>query len=167
MPTVTAEPQDMDDEERLLLRVVERFALVLAASGVPRMPARVFAYALAEDADHYTAGELARGLRVSPAAISGAVRYLVQAGLLDRTREPGARTDVYRLYDEDVWSRIYGGRSEILGRYEQAAAEAAAHLGDRPGGRRMRDSQRFFAFLLREWPVLMERWREQRRDAAP
>jgi hypothetical protein len=53
------------------------------------MPARVVAYVLAEVSDRSTAGDIAAGLRVSPAAISGAVRYLVQAGLLGKEREPG------------------------------------------------------------------------------
>ena len=50
------------------------FAFLLTESGVPRMPARVFASVLAEDAGALTAAELAERLQVSPAAISGAVR---------------------------------------------------------------------------------------------
>ena len=61
-------------------RFVEHFALLLDEAGVPRMPARVFAAILADDAGRLTAGELAERLQVSPAAISGAVRYLTQAG---------------------------------------------------------------------------------------
>jgi hypothetical protein len=152
-----------DDYEERLLRYVERFARVLEDSGVPRMPARVFAYVLAEDADRYTAGELAAGLRVSPAAISGAVRYLVQVGLLGRDREPGVRSDIYRIDDDDVWSRIFLQRSDVLRRYEKAAAEGVEVLGlDHAGGRRMRESQHFFAFLDGELDGLLERWREHR-----
>ena len=81
-----------DQERQALLRLVENFALVLRESGLPPMPARVLAYALADDADRYTASELASGLRVSPAAISGAVRTLVQFGLLRREREPARTT---------------------------------------------------------------------------
>ena len=152
-----------DDHEDRLLRYVERFAQVLEDSGVPRMPARVFAYVLAEDADRYTAGELAAGLRVSPAAISGAVRYLVQVGLLGKEREPGVRSDLYRIDDDDVWSRIFLQRSDVLRRYQRAAAEGVEVLGlHHAGGRRMRESQHFFAFLDRELDGLLERWREHR-----
>ena len=72
-----------------LFQAVERFGQALEGSGMPRMPARVFAYVLAEDSDRYTAAQLAEGLQVSPAAISGAVRYLVDTGLLIRERAPG------------------------------------------------------------------------------
>ena len=153
----------MADDEDELLRFVERFALVLASSGIPRMPARVFAYALADDADHYTAGELAAALRVSPAAISGAVRYLVQVGLLYREREPGARSDVYRIDDDDVWSRIYGQQAPLLQHFEAAAADGAATLGqDRPGGRRLEETRLFFAFLREDLPRMTERWKAHR-----
>lgn len=47
MPTVSSPEAD----NQALLRFVERFALVLAENGVPRMAARVFAFALADDAD--------------------------------------------------------------------------------------------------------------------
>jgi hypothetical protein len=142
-----------------LLRYVERFALLLRESGMPPMPARVFAYALASDADRFTAAELAEGLRVSPAAISGAVRYLVQVGLLARDRKPGTHGGVYYLYDEDVWYQIYRSQLDRLRRYQEMAAEGAALLGtDTPGGRRMRESADFFGFITAEYPAMMERW---------
>ncbi|QGK68189.1 MarR family transcriptional regulator [Allosaccharopolyspora coralli] len=152
-----------EERNTRVLRYVERFAQVLEESGVPRMPARVFAYVLAEDSDRYTAGDLAAGLQVSPAAISGAVRYLVQVGLVTKEREPGMRSDLYRIDDRDVWSRIFLQRSDLLGHYEKAAAEGVETLGpDTPGGRRMRESQEFFAFLRAELEATMTRWREYR-----
>lgn len=156
--------RDEPSYEDRLLRFVERLALVFAESGIPRMPARVFAYVLADDADRYTAGELATGLRVSPAAISGAVRYLVQVGLLGREREPGTRSDVYRIYDDDIWSRIFLPRTELLDRWVAAAAEGVESLGtDRPGGRRLEETREFFAFLRADLPKMMQRWQEHRR----
>ena len=158
---MAASPSDDDD----LLRYVERFAVVLAESGLPRMAARVFAFALADDADRYTAAELARGLRVSPAAISGAVRYLVQVGLLGKEREPGSRVDQYRIYDDDVWHRIYSQQTGVLERYEKAAADGVRTLGlHRPGGLRMRETQEFFAFMREELPSLLDRWRDRRQS---
>lgn len=160
---VPSVPDAPPADREALLAYVERFALVLSDSGLPRMPARVFAYVLADDAERYTAGELASGLRVSAAAISGAVRYLVQAGLLGKERDPGARSDVYRIYDDDVWSRIYSQQVGALERFEAAAADGVATLGpDRPGGRRMAETQEFFAFLRAELPEMLVRWQSFR-----
>ena len=35
-------------------------------------------------------------LRISPAAVSGAVRYLIRLGLVHKERVPGSRRDCYR-----------------------------------------------------------------------
>jgi hypothetical protein len=161
---VTQPLDDSPDLQRTeVLRFVERFALVLTESGFPRMPARVFSYALTQDADRYAAAQLAEGLGVSPAAISGAVRYLVQIGLLAREREPGARSDVYRVYDDDVWGTIFLQRLPVLERYAQAAAEGAALLPpDSAGARRLRETQEFYLFLQAEERKVFERWFEHR-----
>ena len=53
------------------------------------MPARVFVALLVSDDGRRTAAELAEMLKVSPAAISNAVRYLQQVRLAVREREPG------------------------------------------------------------------------------
>lgn len=150
-----------------LLRYVERFAQVLRESGMSPMAARVFAYALADDADRYTAAELAEGLRVSPAAISGAVRYLVQVGLLARDRQPGTHGGVYSLYTDDIWYQIYRSQLGQLRRYQEVAAEGVSVVGaDTPGGRRLRETADFFGFLDAEYPAVMERWHARRSAAA-
>ncbi|SNS54145.1 MarR family protein [Geodermatophilus pulveris] len=163
-----------DDDRMALLRFVERFALVLREAGMAPMPARVFAYALADDADRYTAGELARGLDVSPAAISGAVRQLVQFGLLVREREPGTRSDLYVLDDRDLWSRFMAAELATLQRFEDAVTGGVDLLGlDRPGGRRLAETRDFMAFLraeidgaVRRWPAERDRLAAGRRPAS-
>lgn len=152
----------MPDEN--LLRAVERFAQTMEASGVPRMAARVFAYVLAEDSDRYTATELAEGLKVSPAAISGAVRYLLDTRLLFREREPGMRSDLYRVYDDDAWSAIMSARIPIFDQYIQGIDEAIELIGhDSPGVRRLVESREFFSFMQREMEQMLQRWAEHRK----
>ena len=85
-------------DEEAVMRFVERCALTLTEAGIPRMPARVFVALLVSDDGRRTAAELAEMLKVSPAAISNAVRYLQQVRLAVREREPGERRDHYRLY---------------------------------------------------------------------
>lgn len=150
-----------DDE---LLRFVERFALILAENGIPRMAARVFAFVLADDADRYTASELAEGLRVSPAAVSGAVRFLVQTGLLGKEREPGTRSDTYRVYDDDVWGAITRHRLPMLDRWADGLSDGLERLDPNGRGwRRLRETQAYFEFVREESAGLMERWAERRR----
>lgn len=154
-----------DADEEAVLRFVEQFALVLVEAGIPRMPARVFAYVLAVDADRHTAAELAAGLRVSPAAISGAVRYLVQVGLLGKEREPGSRSDHYRVYDQDIWSTIMRQQDPVLKRTEDVLARGLELLDEtRPGGRRVRETLEFYRFIRSDLKALLDRWSEHRRE---
>jgi DNA-binding transcriptional regulator GbsR (MarR family) len=153
------------DEER---RFIERFALLLTDAGMPRMPSRVFACVLADDSGALTAGELAERLQVSPAAISGAVRYLTQVGMLTRGRTPGARRDHYAVHD-DLWYRIYTTRSAAMTAWEEVLAEGAEAVGpSSPAGRRLDDTREFFAFYREEVAGIMERWEQKRKstDAA-
>jgi DNA-binding transcriptional ArsR family regulator len=146
-------------------RFVERFAAVLEDSGVPRMPARVFVALLAEDSGSLTAAQLAERLQASPAAISGAVRYLTQVSLIGREREPGSRRDRYRVWD-DAWYEATLRRERLLARWEESAGEGVDVLGaGTPAGQRMAESREFFAFLRREMPALLERWRQERGKA--
>ncbi|HYJ69487.1 MAG TPA: MarR family transcriptional regulator [Nocardioidaceae bacterium] len=154
---------DGDGHDDAVLRFVEKFAMILVESGMPRMPARVFAYVLADDAERYTARELATGLRVSPAAISGAVRYLLQTGLVIKEREPGARSDHYRIYDDDIWYAIAQQRLPLLKRYEDILTEGVGMLDQaRPGGRRVRETLEYMRFTRAEMADMAERWREHK-----
>jgi DNA-binding transcriptional regulator GbsR (MarR family) len=151
---------DLNDDD--VRRFVERFALLLTEAGMARTPARVFACLLAEDSGRLTARELTEKLHVSPAAISGAVRYLTQAGVLMREREPGERRDHYAIHD-GVWPEMLTARMAMIRRWEQALGEAVELLGaERPAGRRLQETREFFAFMQGELPEMLRRWEEQR-----
>src|SRR6266545_5075179 len=83
---VSTEPttDPYDDRAVAVERVVERFAGVLVDAGWPLMPARIFAALLFDDDGRMTAAELADQLHISPAGISGAIRFLTQVNLASR-----------------------------------------------------------------------------------
>lgn len=147
-------------EDEKLLRFVEGFAVFLNDMGIPRMPARVFAFVLAGDAEVYSSADLAEGLKVSPAAISTAVRYLVQTGLLTRENRPGRRGDQYRIFDDDVWSTIIKAREPLLRRSEAFLADGIAVIPEGPGARRIRETLEFFRFVCDELPAQEQRWKK-------
>jgi len=158
-------PNRGQDENEKLLWVVERIALILSETGIPRMPARVFAYMLTDDADRYTAAALAEGLRVSPAAISGAVRHLTATRMVVKEREPGKRAELYRVCDGDVCGMIVAAWIPVLKQWESALETATVELGAQgSGGRRLAEATTFIAFLRSETEGMLERWAEYRRD---
>ncbi|WP_063836949.1 GbsR/MarR family transcriptional regulator [Phaeacidiphilus oryzae] len=161
-PTASAASGASDGEQRLRA-YLESFALVMAESGLPRMPARIFAALLLSEDGRLTAGELADLLQVSPAAVSGGVRYLTTIGLAARERDPGSRRDHYRIEREDVWYESAYRRESGLRRWMQSLDEGIDLVGpDSRAGRRLTESRAFFDFLLAELPTLMDRWRDHR-----
>ncbi|KAA5833547.1 MarR family transcriptional regulator [Saccharopolyspora hirsuta] len=154
-----AEQRDPD----AVRQFVERFALDLTGAGVPRMAARVFASLLVADEGRRTAAELAEVLGVSPAAVSGAVRYLTQVNLVAREPVPGQRRDHYRVLD-DLWYASIMNREALLEGWERTLAEGEAALGDSAAARRLAETREFFEFLRGEVPALMQKWHRQRRS---
>ena len=151
-----------DRDEKAVTRFVEDLASALMEMGVPRMPARIFAALLTTDAGRLTATELADSLQVSPAAVSGAVRYLLQIGMVRRESEPGSRRHYYRAPD-DVWDEVIGIRDRLMARWTGVLREGVQVLGaDTPAGQRVADSARFFEFVSTELPRVIGRWRERR-----
>jgi DNA-binding transcriptional regulator GbsR (MarR family) len=149
-----------DDEA--IRRFIERFALNLSEAGMPRMPARVFAGILVAEDGRQTAAELAELLQASPAAISGAVRYLTQLRLVSREREPGERVDHFRV-SSDTWYEAVTRRDQMIARWEQDLQEGIKAVGpDTPAGARLEETRAFFEFLRDEIREVMARWRKQR-----
>ncbi|MFI9237524.1 GbsR/MarR family transcriptional regulator [Streptomyces sp. NPDC053079] len=153
---------DRERDREAVSRFVERFAGELTDAGMQRMAARVFAALLASDSGAMTSAELAEQLRISPAAVSGAVRYLTQVDMVGREREPGSRRDRYRLYS-NVWYEALTRRDQLLTRWEGVLREGAATLG--PGtaaGARVAESAEFLEFLQKEFQQVLARWREHK-----
>ncbi|MGW0500057.1 GbsR/MarR family transcriptional regulator [Streptomyces sp. NPDC003007] len=143
-------------------RFVESFAAQLVEAGLPRMPARVFVALLSSDEGAMTSAELGEQLRISPAAVSGAVRYLAQQHMVSREREPGSRKERYRVHGNQ-WYEALTNREAVIKRWEGALREGLTSLGaDTPAGRRMAETLAFFEFVEDEVAAMMERWRAHR-----
>jgi predicted transcriptional regulator len=150
-----------DRDDKAVGRFVEELASALTEMGVPRMPARVFAALLTTDSGRLTAADLATNLQVSPAAVSGAVRYLIQIGMVRRESEPGSRRHFYRTPD-NVWDEVIGIRDHLMARWTGVLREGVEILGgDTPAGERVAESVRFFEFVNSELPSVIRKWRER------
>jgi len=142
---------------------VERFAAAMTEAGMPRMPARVFGVLLTRDEGAATAAELADVLQASAGSVSGAVRYLVQVGLILRERRPGERFDVFRLHN-DMWYETVYDRQPQVRRWADITRTGVAAVGaSTPAGRRLAETADFFEFAGAEMPALLARWRKSRR----
>jgi hypothetical protein len=161
---VHAQPRD----EAAVARFVEQSAATLADMGFARMPARVLMLLMVTEEPGLSAADLAAGLQVSSAAVSNAVRYLMQVGLAEREAVPGARRDLYRL-PNDTWYAASGAEQPAYRKLADVASQGIKATGgpDTPAGARLSDMQSFFDYLDTEIPGVVERWHQLRDRTAP
>jgi DNA-binding transcriptional regulator GbsR (MarR family) len=158
------QPDGRRDEEAVR-RFVEHFALTLSDMGMPRMAARVLAALMAAEKPGLTAGEISERLGVSPAAVSGAVRYLIQVGMTVREPTPGSRRDLYSAPISSWYSSTVRGK--LYERVADVVQEGVLAVGDEttPAGARLADMRDFFLFVQDEMSGLIKRWEQARREA--
>jgi hypothetical protein len=150
-------------DEEALRQYVEKMARFLADWGFPRMAARVLLLMMAADEESLTAAEIAERLSISPAAVSGAVRYLQQLELVVREPVPGSRRDRYHT-PHDTWYQgalVKGGLFGTLAELSAQGAEAAGGPST-PAGSRLAEMSEFYEFLQIEVSGLLDKWRAQR-----
>jgi DNA-binding transcriptional ArsR family regulator len=118
---------------------------------------------LVAEAGGLTASELADRVGVSAAAISGAVRYLEQIGILHRIPQAGSRRDRWEFLD-DAWYTALTAKSPVYGTIADLSDRAADAIGDEAavGARRAREMARFYRFVDSRLPELMREWEELR-----
>ena len=137
---------------------VERMGGALTSAGLARLPSRIFAALLADADGRMTAAEIGTALRVSPASVSGAVRYLDGVGMIRRERETGSRRDVF-VVDDDAWrdtllhaDRVY---APMIAELDRALDVMPA---DDPARRRIAISREFMGFVTEEMGSMSQRW---------
>jgi DNA-binding transcriptional regulator GbsR (MarR family) len=145
-------------------RFIERFAADMVEAGMQRMPARIFGALLSSETGRLTAAELSDILQVSPAAISGAVRYLTQVHMIRRERQPGSRRDQF-VVDSDIWYETLLDRDVIVGRWRQSVREGVEAVGpDTPAGERLAMTLAFFDFIGEEMTDFRARWQKRKTE---
>ena len=133
----------------------------LTAEGFPQAPASVLMALMAAEDGSLTARQLSERLQASPAAVSGAVRYLRLLGIIRVDPVPGTRQHRYTLPESPPWYTVSFTNVE---RYRELAGAIQAHA-DRmgPGGATDRAAQmaQFFRFLEHRMPELLQEWQAE------
>ena len=153
----------MSDPVDPFAEFVERASSELTAQGFPRMPARVLMALTATDDGKATAEELATRLQASPAAISGAVKYLGVVGFVRNTTIPGTRKHVYSLGDTP-WYATSFTRGEVYTQIENAMRAPVEGMPQSRALTRIEEVADFFAFMRRRLPGLLDEWLAEQRE---
>jgi DNA-binding transcriptional ArsR family regulator len=155
-------------DEQAARHFIEQMAMLFADWGFPRMSARVLITLMAAEERGLTAGELAERLGASPAAISGAVRYLTHSGLITRESVLGSRSDLYLLPD-DAWYTGTATKQSLFAQIIATTEKGIEPLGG-PGtkaGARMAEMRDFFVFAQQEMAGVLDRWKALRAERSP
>lgn len=157
----------MPRDEVAVRRFVERLGSVMHAAGLPRLPSRVFAVLMADEDGTMTAAELADALAVSPAAVSGAVRYLQQVRMIRRERERGSRRDTFVVMD-DAWHDMMISHELAYLPIRDAIASGIAGVGGSGthAGARLALSVDFLEFISAEMDAIAAKWEARRAGSA-
>jgi predicted transcriptional regulator len=143
-------------------RSVEQLGAALAEAGMPSLPSRVFAALLVDDDGRMTSAELTEVLGVSPASISGAVKYLAHLQMLRRERERGSRREVY-VVDDDAWHGLMLRRDHLYTPILRALQTAVDERGPAsPAYRRLMLTGEFLRFVDAEMAAMTDRWAAHR-----
>lgn len=146
----------------LVAEFVARSSGELVAKGFPRVPAQVMMALTASEDGRLTAAQLAESLRVSPAAVSGAVRYLQTVGFLRSAIVPGTRRHVYSLPDLP-WYTATLTRPGLYLDIERVLRSFADRMPTESNAReRIAEMADFFRFFEDRLPRLLDEWRQER-----
>ena len=144
-------------------RFVVEMATALNQAGLPRLPSRVFSALLADDDGRMTSAELAETLEISPAGVSGAVKYLTRVNMVRRERVPGSRRDVY-VVDDDAWHDTMANNTNLYAPMTAALERAIRDIAaDAPERHRLELTREFLLFVTREMEQLAKRWERHKR----
>lgn len=146
-PARPNEPATDGQPTEVVRGFMDQFATLLAATGLPRMTARVFVCLLTADTSGLTAADLVRRLQVSPASVSKSIGYLEAMVLVARQPDPGGRRERYFIND-DVWLRAWRADTGAHGEVATAAQRGIEIFGaDTTAGARLGKMGQFFARL--------------------
>lgn len=153
----------MARDEEAMRHFVEYMARTLSDWGFPPMAGRVVFTLMAADETSLTAGELAERIGVSPAAISGAVRYLTQLHMVARDPVPGSRRDRYRIVD-DSWYEVTVAKMTLLKTLSDAADQGVKASGGEEtlSGARLAGMRDFYLFVQETMPEVLDKWAQRK-----
>lgn len=151
----------MNDEA--LAGYVEDVAVFFEVTGLPRIAGRILGLLMVCEPPHRSAAELVDDLGVSKGSVSTMIRMLLLSGLVERVGVPGSRATYFALKDDGFEKRFELLMHTVVGfrpLAERGIAMLSAEGADRT--RRLRSLRALYAFLEREMPAMIERWRNER-----
>jgi DNA-binding transcriptional regulator GbsR (MarR family) len=144
---------------------VEEQGLLWEGSGLPRIAGRILGWLLICQPAEQTAADLAGALAASKGSISTNTRLLLQLGIIERTSRLGQRAVLFRIAP-GAWGRFVRNEQSRVTLFREGAERGLALLEDVPDAERTRleEFRDLFAFIEREYPLLLEHYEQWRKN---
>ncbi len=144
---------------------VEEQGLLWEGSGLPRIAGRILGWLLICQPAEQTAADLASALSASKGSISTNTRLLLQLGIIERTSRLGQRAVLYRIAP-GAWGRVVRNEQARVTLFREGAERGLALLDGVAGAERTRleEFRDLFAFIEREYPLLLEHYKVWRQN---
>lgn len=151
----------MDGEQQ---EYIEEVGIFFERFGLARMVGRVLGVFLIRPREH-SAEELASVLQASRGSISQATRVLVEWGLVRRASKPGERRDYFSIRP-GAWEEVMRREVEWISALREMAERGMALVdsGVPEERRNLEEMRDLFAYLEKEYPALLRRWEEDKRE---
>ena len=146
---------------------VEEFGLFFQQRGLPRMAGRILGWLLISEPPYQSTGELAQPLLASRGSISTATRLLIQAGLIERISLAGQRRDYFQI-KPGAWDQMLESSLHDLIAVRLLLAERGLKLLEGKPlhlRRRLEEMLDVYLFFEREFPALLTRREQERKEA--
>ena len=143
---------------------VEEVGIVFEQTGMARMAGRIFGWLLISDPPHQSTTELAEVLMASKGSISTMTRLLIQIGLIERISLPGHRRDYFRI-KPDAPHQLLKDSLDQTTAFRQLMERGLELMAGKTSfnHKRLGEMRDMYVFFEREFPVLLERWEQQRK----
>ncbi len=144
---------------------VSHFGALMSASGMPGLSGHVFALLLATPQAQLTARQIGEALHISPAAVSGATKYLAEVGFTRRLRRPGSRQVVHAVVSEN-WYETLLVRNNVVEASRALFMEGSRAAGGTrtAAGRRLWLNAKLFECLGAAVSETLEKWHAEREE---
>jgi DNA-binding transcriptional regulator GbsR (MarR family) len=137
----------------------EDAAVVLEGMGLPRAYGKLLAWLMVCDPPQQSSADLAAALDLSKGSVSMGTRILENNRLIRRVPGPG-RHKVYEMTEDAIMRATQSDNYRI---FRELMDRGVAILGgdEAPRAARLRHNRDFYAFMERELPKLVERFKEE------
>lgn len=154
-----------DERQSEKKEFMEDVGTLFEQTGLPRMAGRIIGCLLISDPPHQTTSELTDALMASKGSISTMTRFLIRIGLIERISLPGQRRHHFRI-KPGAWHQLLTDTVDQTIAFRRLMERGLELIEDKDHANRqwLEEMRNMYAFFEREFPVLLERWEQQRKE---